>query len=122
MAENKSVGNWGEHIVRDYLITQGYAIMETHWRLNHLEVDIIVSKGDEIAFVEVKTRREPFRISEIITPRKISNLVSAANGYLRRFHINLRTRYAVAAIVGTEHSDTLEYIPDAFRPPLRTHR
>lgn len=122
MAENKSVGNWGEHIVRDYLITHGYAIMETNWRLNHLEVDIIVSKGDEIAFVEVKTRREPFRISEIITPRKISNLVSAANGYLRRFHINLRPRFDVAAIVGTEHSYTLEYIPDAFRPPLRTHR
>ena len=58
MAERNSLGKWGEQVVVDHLVAEGYAIVERNWRLNHLEIDIIATRGNEIAFVEVKTRRE----------------------------------------------------------------
>ena len=58
MARHNSLGKWGEQVVADYLVAGGYDIVERNWRLNHLEIDIIATKGDEIAFVEVKSRSD----------------------------------------------------------------
>lgn len=124
MAEHNKLGKWGEDLTVEYLIKEGYAIVERNWRLNSLEVDIIASKGNVIAFVEVKTRRNADGMDPLtaMTPSKIRNLVNAANGYLRMTHTPLRPRFDVATIVGDDHSHTFDYIADAFRPPLRTYR
>lgn len=124
MAEHNKLGKWGEDLTVEYLIKEGYAIVERNWRLNKLEIDIIASKGDIIAFVEVKTRRNADGMDPLtaMTPSKIRNLVNAANGYLRMTHTPLRPRFDVATIVGDDHGHTFDYIADAFRPPLRTYR
>lgn len=123
MARHNSLGKWGEQVVADYLVAEGYAIVERNWRLNHLEVDIIATKGDEIAFVEVKSRRDD-EIDPLsaITPAKIRNLVAAANAYLRTCRVPLRPRFDVAAVTGDGHDYKLRYVADAFMPPLRTYR
>ena len=51
----KITGNAGEQKACDYLITQGYTILERNWRTKGGEVDIIAFKSDTIVFVEVKT-------------------------------------------------------------------
>ena len=56
MARHNDIGKWGENIACDILVGKGYAIIERNWRLNHLEIDIIASKGSRIVFAEVKTR------------------------------------------------------------------
>jgi len=123
MAEIHSLGKWGEQVVADHLVADGYAIVERNWRLNHLEVDIIATRGNEIAFVEVKTRRDDGADPlEAIDRRKIMHMVSAANAYLRMCRVPLRPRFDVAAVVGDPHSYKLNYIADAFLPPLRTYR
>lgn len=123
MAQSHSLGKWGEQIVADYLVAEGYAIVERNWRLNHLEVDIIATRGDEIAFVEVKTRHDDgYNPIDAVDRRKINNMVNAANAYLRLTTVPLRPRFDVAAVIGEPHSYKLEYIPDAFLPPLRTYR
>ena len=124
MAEHNTLGKWGEDITADYLVKEGYAIVERNWHMNKLEIDIIASKGNIIAFVEVKTRRSVTGMDPLkaMTPSKIRYLVSAANGYLRMSRTPLRPRFDVATIVGDDHGYTFEYIADAFRPPLRTYR
>lgn len=123
MAEHNSLGKWGEQVVVDHLVAEGYAIVERNWRLNHLEIDIIATRGIEFAFVEVKTRRDDF-IDPLsaITRTKISHMVSAANTYLRMVRLPLRPRFDVAAVTGDPHDFRLRYIADAFLPPLRTYR
>lgn len=123
MAEHNSLGKWGEQVVTDYLVSQGYAIVERNWRLNHLEIDIIATKGRDVVFVEVKSRREKESHPEsAVDRRKISHMVSAANAYLRHSRLPLSPRFDIAAISGDPHDYNLFYIPDAFRPPLRTYR
>lgn len=121
MAEHNTLGQWGEQVVTDYLTAEGYSILERNWRMNHLELDLVVTKDTWIAFVEVKTRTDStVRIADLITPRKISRIVAAANAYLSTLQLPLNPRFDVALIHGDQTSYHLEYIADAFYPRLRT--
>jgi len=51
----RNKGLEGEYRVSEYFIDKGYEILERRFRLGPGEVDIIVKKGDTVAFVEVKT-------------------------------------------------------------------
>jgi putative endonuclease len=67
---------WGEEVAADYLATEGYSIIDRRWRCARGEIDIVVERDGELAFVEVKTRRT-LRFGhplEAITPAKFSRL------------------------------------------------
>jgi putative endonuclease len=49
-------GELGERIAARWLVAQGYTVLAHRWRSGHRDVDLIVSRGAVIAFVEVKTR------------------------------------------------------------------
>ena len=57
---NKSLGNFGESLARQYLISLGYKILEENFRNKIGEIDIIAKDGKTICFVEVKTRQNSF--------------------------------------------------------------
>ena len=52
----KLLGSKGERLTIKYLKKQGYQILETNYRVPCGEADIIAKKGNNIVFVEVKTR------------------------------------------------------------------
>ena len=52
----KVLGRKGEKLVESYLKKQGCKILKRNYRTPFGEADLIVEDGDEIAFVEVKTR------------------------------------------------------------------
>jgi len=56
MHNNQSVGKIGETLAEKYLIKQGYKILEKNFRSRYGEIDLVVTKGSSIKFVEVKTR------------------------------------------------------------------
>ena len=51
MALHNNIGKLGEEAVAEYLRREGFTVVATNWRMNHLEIDIIATKGDTIAFV-----------------------------------------------------------------------
>ena len=52
----KLLGKKGEKLVLKYLKKQGCKILQKNYATPFGEADLIVQDGDEIAFVEVKTR------------------------------------------------------------------
>lgn len=52
---NLKLGNLGEKIAQKYIIGLGYVLIAKKARFSHKEVDLIVQKGQEIRFIEVKT-------------------------------------------------------------------
>ena len=56
MTKRSTFGKWGEDQAAQYLIKQGYAILERNYRCRFGEIDIIAYRGRIISFVEVKTR------------------------------------------------------------------
>lgn len=56
MYERHVTGKAGEDKAVDYLINQGYTILERNWSRRIGEIDIIARKDNVIYFFEVKTR------------------------------------------------------------------
>ena len=58
---NIQLGKNGEEIAQQYLIKQGYKILEKNKRFsNFCEIDIIAQDKQTVVFVEVKTRKTTF--------------------------------------------------------------
>lgn len=58
MGRNQLLGAKGEDLVANYLIKDGYQIIDRNWRIKEGEIDLIAkSKSGRYSFVEVKTRR-----------------------------------------------------------------
>jgi len=54
---NKELGDWGEQIAVDYLISNNIKVVGRNIRTSYGEIDIIGQKDGIIIFFEVKTRR-----------------------------------------------------------------
>lgn len=122
MAEHNIIGKWGEALAVDYLVGKGYAILERNWRLGHLEIDIVAMKDDRVAFVEVKTRVNPDDDPiEAVDRRKMMHMIRAANAYFSATKLPHDPQFDIIGISGTPDDYTLEHIPDAFLPPLKSY-
>ena len=53
MAEHNTLGKKGEELAVAYLQERAYVILETNWRAQNAEIDIIARKGDTLVVVEV---------------------------------------------------------------------
>lgn len=82
--ERKKLGSFGEDIAVDYLRREGYDILERNFSCRLGEVDVIAGKGDEIAFVEVKTRsQDDFgRPAEAVDGKKQAKIRKAATVFM----------------------------------------
>lgn len=121
MAEHNELGSWGEQVARDYLTSLGHAIVAQNVKIANHEIDIIATKGDRIAFVEVKTRRtDTVDPTTAINRQRINRMVAAANAFMRSYDVPYSPQFDVITIVGQPEKYDLRHYPDAFRPPLRT--
>ena len=124
MAEHNDLGKWGENYAAEYLMKQGYIIMDRNWRYGRSlnDLDIICKTEDltTVVFVEVKTRshEELVRPEAAIDRKKIYHVGRAADHYVKLFHINERLRFDIITIIGTKESGDvkLNHIVDAFSP------
>lgn len=123
MAKHNQVGQWGEDVARNYLVSHGYAIMERDKRMGRTDIDIIAVKDTALCFVEVKTRTSPDADpAEAITQPKILRMARAADAYIKAYNLPYRPQFDVIVINGTPTDYTLQHLPDAFPPPLLTYR
>lgn len=122
-AAAKEWGKQAENIVCEYLISKGYTVRERNWRpkTSKSEIDIIAQRDETLIFVEVKARSDrEVDPTEAMTSEKIKNVVRGANSYLMAQDHTYYYRFDVAAVNGNAEDFTLDYLEDAFLPPLRS--
>ena len=56
MAYKQKIGILGEEIAKKFLLSKGYLILGTNFKVRGGEVDLVCRKGKLLIFVEVKTR------------------------------------------------------------------
>ena len=86
MSEGRQrIGRRGEELAKRHLERSGYSILETNYRANGGEIDLVAEKDGALVFVEVRTRTGHTAGSpeESVTPLKRSHLVAAAQEYLQ---------------------------------------
>ncbi|NTU59221.1 MAG: YraN family protein [Chlorobiaceae bacterium] len=78
------LGAEGEKLAAMHLAGKGYRIVARNFRFHRNEIDIVAHDGDELCFIEVKTRAslDKGHPAEAVTPRKQKEIARAASGYL----------------------------------------
>ena len=78
------LGDAGERHARRHLEAKGYVFVAANWRCNAGEVDLAMRDGEELVFVEVKTRRGEGmgRAEEAVSPAQARRLLAAADAFL----------------------------------------
>lgn len=111
------LGKKGEELVVKYLQQDGYSILATNYRSRYGEIDIISTKGEVIAFVEVKTRKNTyFSIAQVVTYPKQQRIAKTAFDYVKAFSIrNKVLRFDIVTIEYQDGTQRLQHIQNAFQ-------
>jgi putative endonuclease len=56
--KNLEVGKRGEDLAEEYLKKEGYCVLAKNYKNKYGEIDIIINKGKELIFVEVRSKTE----------------------------------------------------------------
>lgn len=79
---NYHAGLSAEHAVERHYRDQGAILRETRWRGRCGEIDLILSEGDTVVFVEVKKSRTHAQAVQRVTPRQLARILQSAEDYL----------------------------------------
>lgn len=117
---NQELGQYGEEYALQYLRKKGYNVVTTNYRFNRAEVDIICKDGEQMVFVEVKTRNtaeigEPW---QAVTRKKQRQIIKCAHHFLVSKDIDCESRFDIISIVHNSYGTRLEHIDDAFYPMM----
>ncbi len=115
MAQHNDLGKKGEKLALEALKKKGYTILETNWRHEKQEVDIIAKDKDELVIVEVKTRSTAFfgAPEDAVTPAKATRLIEAAEAYAELHNLDMDIRFDIVSIV-MDKEISMNHIKDAF--------
>ncbi|WP_336067885.1 YraN family protein [Mesoflavibacter sp. CH_XMU1404-2] len=116
MASHNELGKKGEQLAVDFLVENGYDIVERNYRFNKAEVDIIAQKKDILAIIEVKTRSTADfgNPQDFVKPKQIKNLVKAVDEYVTVNGLDVEVRFDIIAIVKEKKEFKIEHLEDAF--------
>jgi len=81
----RDLGKWGETQAKAYLEDRGFEVISQNVYTEYGEIDLIAKKGNQVHFVEVKTRSSTrFGTPEAsITPNKIRHMIESAEAFLQ---------------------------------------
>lgn len=118
MARHNELGKRGEHLAKKMLNDKGYSIIETNWRYDKDEIDIVAKDGDELVIVEVKTRSTDFYgfPEDAVDSQKERFLIRATEAYLEENDMDLDTRFDIVSIILNKKETKIYHIVDAFYP------
>lgn len=117
MAQHNETGKIGEEIAVGYLKKKGFRILDTNWRIEKWEVDIIAEDKEERVFIEVKTRfsEDYGNPVEAITRKKQRFLINAANLYAIESDYHGKMRFDVVCVYLEKGKKAIvEHIEEAF--------
>ena len=116
MAKHNKLGKDGELIAFMILQRDGYNILQTNWKYQKAEVDIIAKKDGFLIFIEVKTRssKKFGRPTDAIDKKKIALYKDAVEGYLEQYPSEDEIRFDVISIIIGKDETQIEHIPNAF--------
>jgi putative endonuclease len=115
---NKEKGDKGEQKAMIFLMGKGYTISQLKWKHGKYEIDIIAQHGNNIVFVEVKTRYsdaylEPWEAVSLAKRRKIC---ISANAYIQACQTPLEPRFDIVSIIIKGNNESILHIENAFVP------
>lgn len=93
-------GMAGESAAVKFLKKSGYKILEKNYRKTYGEIDIIAKKGENIAFVEVKTRKSDLYGSpaEFVNKKKQERIIKTAYTYIQEHNLDAEFTFDIVEV------------------------
>lgn len=109
-------GKEGEEVAAQFLLKQGYKILERNFRTSRGEIDIIARDGSTLVFIEVKARTDDLHGAPqaAVGYRKQIKLSHTALAYLSQKGIACPCRFDVVSVVGTTNRVRVDLFENAF--------
>ena len=110
-------GEWGEAQAADFLIQEGFRILERNFRTRFGELDLVTEKDGFLVFVEVKTRKNSrfAAAREAVTLKKQERLRTTAELWLQQHETALQPRFDVVEVYGEPGGETqILHLENAF--------
>jgi putative endonuclease len=111
--QRRERGIAGEDIAAAWYLSNGYEVLERNWRCRQGELDLIVRRGAEVVFCEVKSRSTTMfgAPAEAVTHDKRQRIRHLAARWIQDSPVRpAQIRFDVAAVLGNE----LEIFEGAF--------
>lgn len=114
----QELGLLGERIAARWLMRDGWQVVAHRFRSGHRDIDLVMRRHNEVAFVEVKARRGEAFGSPIdsVHYRKRRELERSARVWVDRHGSGgLHYRFDVVGILVIGQSVRVRHIPNAFQ-------
>ena len=102
--KNRLTANIGEDAAANHLKKNGYKVVKRNYVANDAEIDVIATRDDILAFVEVKTRNIKWlgskfdRPAAAVTPEKQRKIIKAASRFIGYKYKNFKKRFDVIEV------------------------
>jgi len=106
---SRAKGNIAEQKAKEFLLKQGFFVVEQNFYSKFGEIDIIAIKDEVLHFIEVKSGLDYESAVQNITPSKISRLVKTGYVYIKKNSLKLDFVYD-AVIITPKKMQLLENI------------
>ena len=116
MIDRKRIGERGEDNAVNFLLANGYEVLQRNFRFGRAEIDIIAQKNAVLVFIEVKTRRNTnygYPETYLSEPQQ-ERIHLAAEEYVLQNEWQADIRFDVISILWDADESNFEHFEDAF--------
>ena len=119
---NQVLGEAGERHAEAWLVARGWTVLARRFRSGHRDIDLIVERGDTVAFVEVKARHgarfgHPV---QAVDWRKQRQLIRSAQVWADRYgRTGQAFRFDVIGVLIEGHRTRIRHVENAFALAVR---
>ena len=117
--KTSKIGQNGEEIACDFLLSRGHQILDRNWRSGHLELDIVSEDQEGLHFVEVKARTAPVTstLTDQVNRIKQKRISAAALQYLNKKHlVGQDVFFDIVSVLFDGQETVVRYFPQAWIP------
>jgi len=110
-------GTAGEAAAAKFLKKNGYKILAKNYRKTYGEIDIVAQNGENIAFVEVKTRKSDLfgTPAEFVTVKKQKRIIKAAYAYIQQHNLDAEFTFDIVEVYLDKNKiKNINHIKNAF--------
>ena len=124
MGEDARRGRAGERAAAAFLRRRGWRVLARNWRGAGGELDVVVARGDTLAFCEVKTRGDAAALAETLTALQRARIARAAEAFLasRPDLAGMVARFDLITVDAGRWPRSVRHLAGAFEPHARVPR
>ncbi len=99
---SRAKGNLAEDKASDFLLENGFSIIERNFYSRFGEIDIIAIKDEVLHFIEVKSGLDFESAIQNITPRKLSRLIRTGDVYIKKNSLDVSYMYDAIVVTSKD--------------------